>query len=212
MTIQDDIFTAIVDGNSSAADRLVAEALAAGANAETLLQGTLVPAMAEVGARFQAGEYFVSEMLVSAQAMKAGLKHLRPHLVSAETKPIGTVVIGTVKGDLHDVGKNLVGLMLEGAGFKVVDLGVDVTPAAFVEAVRAGADLIGLSALLTTTMPNMVAVIKALKAAGLRDTVKILVGGAPLNQDVADKIGADGFAPDAGAAVRKALTLVGAEA
>ena len=209
MTIQDDIFTAIVDGNSSAADRLVAEALAAGANAETLLQGTLVPAMAEVGARFQAGEYFVSEMLVSAQAMKAGLKHLRPHLVSAETKPIGTVVIGTVKGDLHDVGKNLVGMMLEGAGFKVIDLGVDVAPARFVGAVtESGAGLVALSALLTTTMLNMKAVVDALRATAATQGVKVLIGGAPLSQEFADKIKADGFAPDAAAAATRAKALI----
>lgn len=209
MTIQDDIFTAIVDGNSSAADRLVAEALAAGANAETLLQGTLVPAMAEVGARFQAGEYFVSEMLVSAQAMKAGLKHLRPHLVSAETKPIGTVVIGTVKGDLHDVGKNLVGMMLEGAGFKVIDLGVDVAPARFVGAVtESGAGLVALSALLTTTMLNMKAVVDALRANAATQGVKVLIGGAPLSQEFADKIKADGFAPDAAAAATRAKALI----
>ena len=209
MTIQDDIFTAIVDGNSSAADRLVAEALAAGADAETLLQGTLVPAMAEVGARFQAGEYFVSEMLVSAQAMKAGLKHLRPHLVSAETKPIGTVVIGTVKGDLHDVGKNLVGMMLEGAGFKVIDLGVDVAPARFVGAVtESGAGLVALSALLTTTMLNMKAVVDALRANAATQGVKVLIGGAPLSQEFADKIKADGFAPDAAAAATRAKALI----
>ena len=203
---------AVVAGEQADVEQLVGAALAAGTPAEQILQEGLIPAMSEVGQQFESGACFVPEMLVSARAMKAGVELLRPALRGAGVEPKYTVVIGTVKGDLHDVGKNLVGLMLEGAGFKVVDLGVDVTPAAFVEAVRAGADLIGLSALLTTTMPNMVAVIKALKAAGLRDTVKILVGGAPLNQDVADKIGADGFAPDAGAAVRKALALVGAEA
>ena len=213
MTIQDDIFTAIVDGNSPAADRLVVEALAAGVPAERLLQDTLVPAMTEVGARFQAGEYFVSEMLVSAQAMKAGLKHLRPLLVSTVTKPIGTVVIGTVKGDLHDVGKNLVAMLLEGAGFKVVDVGVDVPPARFVGAVsESGADLVALSALLTTTMLNMKAVVEALRANEATRAVKVIIGGAPLSQEFADKIGADAFAPDAAAAAVKARAMVSAPA
>jgi len=209
MTIQDDIFTAIVDGNSPAADRLVAEALAGGVAPERLLQDTLVPAMAEVGARFQAGEYFVSEMLVSAQAMKAGLAHLRPLLVNTTTKPIGTVVIGTVKGDLHDVGKNLVGMLLEGAGFKVIDLGVDVPPARFVKAVEENAaELVALSALLTTTMLNMKAVVEALRAQPATQGVKVLIGGAPLSQAFADKIGADAFAPDAAAAAVKATEMV----
>jgi len=157
--------------------------------------------MAEVGARFQAGEYFVSEMLVSAQAMKAGLKHLRPLLTSTAVKPIGTVVIGTVKGDLHDVGKNLVGMLLEGAGFKVVDLGVDVPPARFVGAVtESAADLVALSALLTTTMLNMKGVVEALRANEATRAVKVIIGGAPLSQAFADKIGADAFAPDAATA------------
>ncbi len=209
MTINPDIFTAVVDGDKTAADRLVVEALAAGTPAEELLQDTLIPAMAEVGALFQAGEYFVSEMLVSAQAMKAGLKHLRPLLTAVATKPIGTVVIGTVKGDLHDVGKNLVGMMLEGAGFKVIDLGVDVPAQRFVKAVEeSGADMVALSALLTTTMLNMQGVVEALKAKGLTDRVKVIVGGAPLTQEFADKIGADAFAPDAAAAAVRARELV----
>jgi 5-methyltetrahydrofolate--homocysteine methyltransferase len=209
MTIQADIFNAIVDGNTPIADRLVAEALAAGVSAETLLKDTLVPAMAEVGARFQAGEYFVSEMLVSAQAMKAGLQHLRPHLTSTAVKPIGTVIIGTVKGDLHDVGKNLVGMLLEGAGFKVVDLGVDVPPQKFVKAAEdAHADVVALSALLTTTMLNMKGVVDALRASETTRTVKVLIGGAPLSQAFADKIGADAFEPDAAAAAVRARLLV----
>ncbi|MCC7358709.1 MAG: cobalamin-dependent protein [Anaerolineales bacterium] len=209
MTIQDEIFAAVVAGDSPAADRLVAQALAAGADPEALLQAALVPAMTEVGARFQAGEYFVSEMLVSAQAMKAGLKHLRPLLVSTAAKPIGTVVIGTVKGDLHDVGKNLVGMMLEGAGFKVIDLGVDVPPQRFVgAAAESGAGLVALSALLTTTMLNMKAVVDALKANAATQGVKVLIGGAPLSQDYADKIKADGFAPDAAAAAESARALI----
>ncbi|MCC7360811.1 MAG: corrinoid protein [Anaerolineales bacterium] len=212
MTDYNALRAAVVAGEQAEVEQLVGAALAAGAPAEQILQEGLIPAMGEVGQQFETGACFVPEMLVAARAMKAGVELLRPALSGAGLEPKYTIIIGTVKGDLHDVGKNLVGLMMEGSGFKVVDLGVDVTPAAFVEAVRAGADLIGLSALLTTTMPNMVAVIKALKAAGLRENVKVLVGGAPLNQDVADRIGADGFAPDAGAAVRKALTLVGAEA
>ena len=210
MTIQQAIFEAIVDGDSPAADRLVLEALAAGIPAETLLRESLIAAMAEVGVRFERGDYYVAEMLVSAHAMKAGLKHLRPLLAAAAIEPIGTVVIGTVKGDLHDIGKNLVGMMLEGAGFRVVDLGVNVPASRFAEAAQAEkADIVALSALLTTTMSVMPGVVAALKSAGLREQVKILIGGAPLSQEFADHIGADGFAPDAAAAASLARQLLG---
>jgi 5-methyltetrahydrofolate--homocysteine methyltransferase len=209
MILPAEIFNAIVDGNTPLTDQLVAQALAAGLPAEVLLHETLVPAMTEVGARFQAGEYFVSEMLVSAQAMKAGLKHLRPYLTNTTVKPIGTVVIGTVKGDLHDVGKNLVGMLLEGAGFRVIDLGVDVPPQRFVQAViDHQAELVALSALLTTTMLNMQPVVAGLRANSATRAVKVLVGGAPLSQDYADRIGADAFAPDAAAAAVAARALV----
>jgi 5-methyltetrahydrofolate--homocysteine methyltransferase len=208
--ITDEIYAAVVDGDTPAADQLVSAALAAGVAPEQLLRQGLVAAMAEVGNRFEAGDYYVAEMLVSAQAMKAGLKHLRPLLAAAAIEPIGTVVIGTVKGDLHDIGKNLVGMMLEGAGFQVNDLGVDVPAQRFVQAVReTGAGVVALSALLTTTMNSMQAVVAALKAAGLRDQVKVLVGGAAVTEAFASHIGADGFAPDAASAATCARQLLG---
>jgi 5-methyltetrahydrofolate--homocysteine methyltransferase len=173
-----------------------------------ILNEGLIPAMGEVGCRFEAGEYYLPEMLVSAQAMKASLNLLRPLLVERKVEPMGRVVVGTVQGDLHDIGKNLVSMMLEGAGFEVVDLGVDVPPGKFVEAAR-GAQVIGLSALLTTTMPTMGRVIPALKEAGVRDQVKVIVGGAPVTQAFADQIGADGYGPDASSAVRKVKELLG---
>jgi 5-methyltetrahydrofolate--homocysteine methyltransferase len=166
--------------------------------------------MGEVGRRFECGDYYVAEMLVSAHAMKAGLHHLRPLLAAAAVEPVGVVVIGTVKGDLHDIGKNLVGMMLEGAGFQVFDLGVDVSAARFVQAAKDhDADLVALSALLTTTMPTMQAVVSAVRAAGLSPQVKVIVGGAPLTQEFADQIGADGFAPDAANAGAVARQLLG---
>ena len=209
MTDLNALKAAVEAGEQETVVALVQAALAAGTAPAEILHTGLIPAMGTVGKQFEDGDCFVPEMLVAARAMKAGMELLRPGLASTGVKPKYTAVLGTVKGDLHDVGKNLVGLMLEGAGFKVIDLGVDVTPAKFVEAAQGGVDLVGLSALLTTTMPNMVAVMKALTAAGVRDHVKVLVGGAPLNQDVAEKLGADGFAPDAGAAVRRALELMG---
>jgi 5-methyltetrahydrofolate--homocysteine methyltransferase len=171
----------------------------------------MVAAMGEVGRLFEEGEYFVPEMLISARAMQAGLGVLKPHLVNANIKSAGKVLAGTVKGDLHDIGKNLVCMMLEGAGFEIQDLGTDVTPDKFVKAVQAsGADVIALSALLTTTMPNMKATIEALKAAGVREQVKVMVGGAPVTETYAAQIGADGYAPDASRAVSLAKTLVAA--
>lgn len=208
---KEDIIAAIVAGDSAAADRLVVQALQAGISAEELLREALIPGMAEVGRRFECGDYYVAEMLVSAHAMKAGLHHLRPLLAAAAVEPIGVVVIGTVKGDLHDIGKNLVGMMLEGAGFQVIDLGVDVSAERYVQAAKHhNADLVALSALLTTTMPTMQAVVAALKGASLMPQPKVLVGGAPVTQQFADQIGADGFAPDAanaGAVARRLLGL-----
>ena len=209
MTIKQDIFTAVVDGDSTSTDRLVHEALTSGISAQDLLHDVLIPAMAEVGALFESGDYYVSEMLVSAQAMKAGLRHLRPLLTAAAVEPIGKVVIGTVKGDMHDIGKNLVAMMLEGAGFQVIDLGVDVPVQRFVQAAEeTGADIVALSALLTTTMLAMRGVVAALKAKGLGTQVKVLIGGAPVTQEYADQIGADAFAPDAAAAALCARQLV----
>ena len=166
--------------------------------------------MGEVGRLFEEGEYFVPEMLISARAMQAGLAILKPKLVTGNYQPLGKVVIGTVKGDLHDIGKNLVSMMLEGAAFEIVDLGTDVAPEKFVEAVKStGANIVAMSALLTTTMPNMKVTLEALKAAGIRDTVKVMVGGAPLTDNYAHDIGADGYAPDASRAVVLARSLAG---
>jgi 5-methyltetrahydrofolate--homocysteine methyltransferase len=169
----------------------------------------MMTAMAKVGELFEEGEYFVPEMLIAARAMQAGLKLLKPLLVEADVKPSGQVAIGTVKGDLHDIGKNLVAMMMEGAGFEINDLGTDVPPEKFVETIQSGnVDIVAMSALLTTTMPNMESTIQAIEAAGLRDQVKVMIGGAPVTQDYADKIGADGFAPDASQAATLAKRFV----
>jgi 5-methyltetrahydrofolate--homocysteine methyltransferase len=210
MSLTKDIFEAVVAGDQAATDRLVLQALEAGIAAEAVLGEGLIAAMTEVGARFECGEYFVPDMLVSARAMKAGMERLRPYLVARDVKPIGKVVIGTVQGDLHDIGKNLVAVMLEGAGFQVIDLGVDVRAERFVQTAREkGADLVALSALLTTTMASMQGVVDALKKAGLHGRVKVLVGGAAITQAFAEQIGADGFAPDAAMAASRARQLIG---
>jgi 5-methyltetrahydrofolate--homocysteine methyltransferase len=204
------IYEAVLKGHAKAVTGEVQADLEAGTPAEDILQKACIPAMAEVGRLFEIGEKFVPEMLISARAMQAAVKLLKPHLVQADMKKMGTVVIGTVSGDLHDIGKNLVGMMLEGAGFEVVDLGTDVSPQAFVEAAQTNkADIIGLSALLTTTMPSMKATIEALDAANLRPPVKVMVGGAPISQDFANQVKADGFAADAGSAARIAKALLG---
>ncbi len=203
------IFQSVVDGQADAVASGVKAALAAGVEANVILNEALIAAMDDVGCQFEEGELFVPEMLVSARAMQAGLSLLKPHLAVTDTKSSGKVAIGTVKGDLHDIGKNLVAMMLEGAGFEIIDLGVDVAPEAFVEAVKNGAQIIGMSALLTTTMNNMKATIEALKAAGLRDQVKVMIGGAPVTEEFAKSIGADAFAPDASSATRAARQLIG---
>ena len=188
----------------------VTEALNAGLSPDLILKEGLVAAMGEVGRLFEIGEYYVPEMLIAARAMQAGLKLLRPGLAETGVKATGRVIIGTVSGDLHDIGKNLVGMMLEGAGFEVIDLGTDIKPEAFVNAVRQHKpDIVAMSALLTTTMPNMEATIKALEEAGLRKQVKVIIGGAPITEEYANKIGADGFGYDASLAVRTARSLVG---
>ena len=203
------IYQAVIEGEAAEVEAGVKAALAAGTGAEEILNQGLVAAMDEVGQRFEEGDLFVPEMLIAARAMQAGLQILKPHLAKAEVKAAGKVAIGTVKGDLHDIGKNLVAMMLEGAGFEVQDLGVDVSPEAFVKAAQGGAQLIGMSALLTTTMSNMEATVQALKAAGLRDQVKVFIGGAPVTQEYASKIGVDGFAADASSATRMARQLLG---
>jgi 5-methyltetrahydrofolate--homocysteine methyltransferase len=205
------IFNAVLDGNAPGAEAGVKAALAAGTPADSILKDGLIAAMAEVGRLFEENEYFVPEMLVSARAMKAGLTYLKPHLAEGSATPAGKVAIGTVKGDLHDIGKNLVAMMLEGSGFQVVDLGTDVTPDKFVKAVQEHkVQLIGMSALLTTTMPSMGTTVKALQEAGVRDQVKVMIGGAPVTDAFAKQIGADGYSADASSAVRLAKSLVGA--
>lgn len=187
----------------------VQEALDAGIEPEEILNDGMIAAMAEVGRLFEEGEFFVPEMLVAAKTMQNGLAFLKPHLLETGVKSAGKVVLGTVKGDLHDIGKNLVGLMLEGAGFEVIDLGIDVPPEEFVAAVQAGdVKIISLSALLTTTMLNMKSTIDALKDAGLRDNVRVMVGGAPITDAYAKEVGADGYAPDASRAVKLAKSLI----
>lgn len=205
-----DLKEAIIEGDRLAAAELVQEALDAGLDPQAVLLQGMIPAMDVVGGRFQNAEIFIPEMLIAARAMKAGIALLKPMLSASSAAPLGTAVIGTVQGDVHDIGKNLAGMMLEGAGFKVVDLGVDVRPEQVVEAVReTGASIVGLSALLTTTMLNMAGIIGALDAAGLHHVTKILVGGAPVSEAFAKEIGADGYAPDAatGADMARAFAL-----
>jgi 5-methyltetrahydrofolate--homocysteine methyltransferase len=202
------IYENVIEGNVREVESGVKAALAEGVPADVILNETLISAMDQVGCLFEEGELYVPEMLISARAMQAGLNLLKPHLAATDTKSAGIVAIGTVKGDLHDIGKNLVAMMLEGAGFKIIDLGVDAPPEAFVKAVQEGAQIIGMSALLTTTMTNMGLITEALKAAGLRDQVKIMIGGAPVTQEFANSIGADGFAPDASSATRVARQLL----
>jgi 5-methyltetrahydrofolate--homocysteine methyltransferase len=203
------IYDGVMEGNIAAVQGGVTTALESGLNPEAILNQGMISAMTEVGRLFEEGEYFVPEMLIAARAMQSGLSILRPALIKADFQPKGRVAIGTVKGDLHDIGKNLVGMMLEGAGYEIVDLGVDVTPEQFLGAVQNdNVNVVALSALLTTTMSNMKATIDVLDAAGVRDQVKVIVGGAPVTQEFANQIGADGFAPDASQAARLTETLM----
>ncbi|MGB3087931.1 MAG: corrinoid protein [Phycisphaerae bacterium] len=200
---------ALEKGDRDTVVKLVREALDEGASAEEILNKGLIVGMDSIGRKFKANEVYVPEVLIAARAMAGGMKILEPILAETGFKPRGKVVIGTVKQDLHDIGKNLVGMMLKGGGFQVIDAGVDVDPEKFVSAAKeAGADIIALSALLTTTMPNMKGVIDALKAAGVN--VKVMIGGAPITQGFADEIGADGYAADAASAVDLARDMVGA--
>jgi len=210
MSVLEDVRKSVIDGDQNAAQELVHKALAESIPPEKILADGLISAMTEVGRLFEAGEFYVPEMLISARAMKGGLAILRPRLADANIKAIGKVVIGTVQGDLHDIGKNLVGMMLEGAGFEVIDLGVDVSPEKYVAAVREyHPDLVGCSALLTTTMPRMKDIVQALQASGLRDKIKLMIGGAPVTEQYAKDIGADVYAPDAAAAAQRAKQLMG---
>jgi len=201
------IYQGIIDGQQDVVAAGVEAALQAGVPARTILAEGMLAAMAEVGRLFEEGECYVPEMLISARAMKTGLAKLQPSLIQTDVKAAGTVAIGTVKGDLHDMGKNLVGMMLEGAGFKVKDLGVDVAPETFVSAADE-VDVIGLSALLTTTMGSMKTTLEALDAAGKRSKVKVIVGGAPVTEEFARQIGADGYAADASKAVALTKSMI----
>jgi methylmalonyl-CoA mutase cobalamin-binding domain/chain len=196
-------------GNAPEVKDLVNQGLADGLGCESMLYDALIPSLEEVGARFERGDYFVPEMLIAARAMQGALDILRPLLAETGAKPIGTYVMGTVKGDVHDIGKNLVNIMLEGAGFTVYDLGVNVAPETFVQQIQEHQpDVVGFSAFLTTTMPMFKANINALQKAGIRDDVIVMVGGAPVTQEYADAVGADGYAADASTAVRLAKELI----
>jgi 5-methyltetrahydrofolate--homocysteine methyltransferase len=207
-TLLQAIFDGILDGQQKIVTENVQAAIEAGLPPSQILNEGMIAAMAEVGQRFECGDYFVPEMLIAARAMQAGLAVLKPYLKESGVPSAGKVVIGTVKGDLHDIGKNLVAMMLEGAGFEIVDLGTDVSPDKFVEAVKTeGAQFMALSALLTTTMPNMKNTIEALEAAGARGNVKVVIGGAPVTEAYANQIGADGYSPDASRAVALVKSL-----
>jgi corrinoid protein of di/trimethylamine methyltransferase len=196
------LYEAVLNGDAKTAKATTEQALAADTEPLKLVQEYMMPAMAEVGRRFESNEYFVPELLLSARAMKAALELIRPLLTAKGNEPVGRVVLGTVKGDMHDIGKNLVGAMLEGGGYEVFDLGANVTPEQFIAAVKEKkANIVAMSALLTTTMPSMKTTIDAMKAAGVRDQVKVIVGGAPITQKYADEIGADGYAESASGAV-----------
>jgi 5-methyltetrahydrofolate--homocysteine methyltransferase len=212
--MSDEILTQLYDrtlvGDKPAVVELTQQGLDGGLKPETMLFEALIPALEEVGARFERGDFFVPEMLIAGRAMTGALDLLRPLLAQTGAQTIGTFLMGTVKGDVHDIGKNLVDIMLEGAGFNVIDLGVQVAPEKFVEAIEEHEpDVVGFSAFLTTTMPMFKANIEAIEKAGLRDRVAIMVGGAPVTQEYADMVGADAYAPDAATATKRAKELLG---
>ncbi|MBC7319110.1 corrinoid protein [bacterium] len=205
-----EISEALIVGNAKKVRELVEQALKEGVSPKEILDKALVPGMNVVGEKFKNNEYYVPEVLIAARAMHAGMDLIKPLLTQTGASYVGKVVIGTVRGDLHDIGKNLVAMMLEGAGFQIIDLGVDVPPEKFVEVAKnENVDIVAMSALLTTTMLAMRDTINALKEAGIRDKVKVMIGGAPVTQRYADEIGADGYAPDAATAVEKARELLG---
>jgi len=213
MTSPDEILRTMYDetlvGNAPRVLELTNEALAMGMEPQSLLFDSLIPALEEVGARFERGDFFVPEMLIAGRAMAGAMEVLRPLLADTGVETIGKFLMGTVKGDVHDIGKNLVNIMLEGAGFEVIDLGVQVPPEKFVEAIETHQpDVVGFSAFLTTTMPMFKANMNALEKAGIRDTVIVMVGGAPVTQEYADAVGADGYAADASATVKRAKALL----
>jgi 5-methyltetrahydrofolate--homocysteine methyltransferase len=204
------ISEAVIVGNAERTQQLVKQAIEENVDPEKVIYEGLVPGMNVVGDRFRKNEYYVPEVLIAARAMQRGMDLLTPLLHGRKIRTLGKVVIGTVEGDLHDIGKNLVAMMLKGSGFEVVDLGVDIKAEDFVQkATEAEADVVAMSALLTTTMPSMKKTIEALKQAGVRGKFKVIIGGAPVTQSYADEIGADGFAPDAASAVDKAKELLG---
>jgi 5-methyltetrahydrofolate--homocysteine methyltransferase len=210
MTILDDIYQSVLKGDMNGATEGVNKALAENLNVAEILNKGLIAAMTEVGRLFEEGEYFIPGMLVSARAMQASTALLKPKLVEADIKPLGKIVIGTVQGDLHDIGKNLVVMMLEGVGFEIIDLGADVSPEKFVEAVKEHSpEFMAMSALLTTTMMVMKTSVEALEEAGVRSKVNVMIGGAPVTQKFADEIGADIYAPDGSSAARKAKESLG---
>jgi 5-methyltetrahydrofolate--homocysteine methyltransferase len=201
----------LIKGQAPKVEELVREAMDEGVSVRDILNEGLIGGMSVVGEKFKNNEFYVPEVLIAARAMKAGMALIRPQLVEEKVEPIGKASIGTVKGDLHDIGKNLVAMMLEGAGFEVIDLGIDVSPEQFIESVHAqGAQIICMSALLTTTMPSMQTTVDAVKESGLTDKVKTMIGGAPVTQAYADQIGADGYAPDAASAAETARELIDA--
>ena len=204
------LYNAVLEGDFEGVKTNVPAALEAGLDPNVILNDGMIAAMREVGARFEAGEYYVPEMLIAARSMQSGMTLLKPHLQKSDQKSNGKILMGTVKGDLHDIGKNLVGLMLEGAGYEIIDLGVDVPAEEFVKkVVELKPDVVGMSALLTTTMQSMRTTLDALTAAGLRNHVKVIIGGAPVTEEFAQQIEADGFSPDASRAVNLVNELIG---
>lgn len=209
MQILNEISEALQKGNFKAVSQKTAAALEEGISPDIILNEGLIAGMTIIGARFKTGEIYVPEVMLSARAMHSGLDVLRPALAKTGAKPLGKVVLGTVKGDLHDIGKNLVGMMMIGTGLEVIDLGKDVSSEKFINAVKEhNPDIVAMSALLTTTMPEQKNVIDALREAGLRDGVKVMIGGAPVTEDYANEIGADAYTPDAGSAAQKAKELI----
>ena len=212
MSVLEQIGENLMKGKAKDVATLVEQALSEGIDPEKILNEGLLPGMNTIGVRFKNNEVYVPEVLIAARAMKAGSEILRPRLAEAGVEPKGTVVIGTVKGDLHDIGKNLLGMMIEGSGLKVIDIGIDAEADKFVEAAKENkAQVIGVSALLTTTMTNMKAVVDALKASDVADNTKVMIGGAPVTQAFCDEIGADGYAPDAASGAELAKSLAGVD-
>ena len=208
--ILDQIAKELFVGNAKAVAELTQKALSEGFSPQEILNEGMIKGMNEVGVKFKANEIYVPEVLIAARAMKAGMEILKPKLAETGVEPVGKMIIGTVKGDLHDIGKNLVAMMMEGAGFEVIDLGIDVPAEKFIQAIEEyQPQLVGMSALLTTTMIQIRENIKASQEASIRDQVKVMIGGAPVTQKFADEVGADGYAPDAASAVDKAKELLG---